>query len=110
MAGCCMFAGYNKKDIISKENTINEDEQVTTESEQSAETTTTAEFAEGTKANIENLEGIPDTAVQKVTATTYRNSKAWETFFTYNNDHKDSVLGTYINSDGKEEISSYSEY
>lgn len=107
-AACCLLAGCEKKGSDPQDNPTNKTEQSATEPEQTAEATT--EIPEETKADTKKNEGIPDTAVVKVTKTTYRDCKVWETVFTYRNDHGDGVAVSYLKSDGTEEFGLYTEY
>ena len=107
IAACCLLAGCEKKDVDSQQNPASAPD---TE-QSSAETTTTAtKYAEEAKPSVEMPEGIPETAVVKVTQTTYRDGEVWETVFIYRNEHDDSVAFAYLKSDGSEVISSCTEY
>lgn len=105
VAACCLLAGCNKNDSDSQESTTSK-----AESERFAETTAATEFSEETNSYSETFGSIPETAVLKVTQTTYRDGEAWQTLIFYRNNYGDSVASAYLESDGKEVITGYTEY
>lgn len=104
MAVCCLLAGCEKKnnDTQAVSDTSATDNVIDT-------ITTTEIIPENTEAVTKNTD-IPEDAVLKVTETTYRDGKVWQTILRYRNAHDDVVTWGYVNSDGEEVLEDHDEY